>query len=213
MGELAARESRTARPTFEAVIRPRQALLRSAALSVALSAIPLVVALVLVSLPFRLWAALATIVLILAVFAVVLLVRLRIAFVGVNGTHVSVRSVLTPSRLVLRNSIDRIVLATVFTTSIERQTRELIALDHEGAALFRLDGSIWADASITDIAAALGVQLTELPKPLPLRELIRRYPSSRLWYERRSGIAASISLAVLLIAGVLAAELGVLLPL
>lgn len=212
MGELAARESRTARPIYDVVVRPRETLLRSAALSVTLSAIPLVVALVLVSLPFRLWAAMATVVLVLAVFAVVLFVRLRIAFVGVDNTHVTVRSVLTPNRRVLRNSIDRLVLATVYSMTVERQTRELIALDHMGNALFRLDGSVWADNSITGIAAALGVQLTELQKPMPLRDLIRRYPTSRVWYERRTGMAASISVAALLIAGALAAELASALP-
>ena len=55
------------RRAYELVVRPRSSLVRSTALSIVFSAVPLVVALVWVALPLRLWALVATAVVVLAV--------------------------------------------------------------------------------------------------------------------------------------------------
>ena len=51
---------------FDTVLRPRRSLVRSTALSIAFSAVPLAVALVWVSFPFRTWAVFAGIVVAMA---------------------------------------------------------------------------------------------------------------------------------------------------
>ncbi|WP_144763503.1 hypothetical protein [Curtobacterium sp. 9128] len=164
---------------YDVVIRPRPALVRSTALSIVFSAVPLAVALLWVSFPLRLWAAVATLVVVLAVLVGILFARLRAAFVGLSEDRVTVRGVLTPSRTVDVASVDAVVLATTFGGSVDRTTRELIALDAAGQHLFRMRADVWGDAGIDQVVDGLGVQVTELGRPLPAREFARRYPAGR----------------------------------
>lgn len=165
--------------TYDVVVRPRATLVRSTALSIVFSAVPLAVALVWMSFPLRLWAVVATLVVVIGGLVGLLFVRLRSAFVGLGPDRVTVRGVLTPRWTVARETVAGLVLATTFGSSVDRTTRELVALDADGTRLFRMRADVWDDDGLEQIVDGLGVQVTELGRPLSSREFARRYPAVR----------------------------------
>lgn len=160
--------------TYELVLRPRSSLVRSTALSIVFSAVPLVVALVWVALPLRLWALVATAVVVLAVVAGLASVRLRFAFVGIGTDAVAVRGLATPARTFPRSEVAGLVLGTTFGSSVDRTTRELVAVDATGARLFRMRADVWGEDAIDRVVETLGVQIRELRRPMPARDFARR---------------------------------------
>lgn len=205
MGETTAR----ARPVpagYDLVARPRTTLLRSTALSIAFSAAPLAVALMWVSLPPRLWAVVAFVVVVLALATTTVLVRLGTAFVGIGPQRFDLRRVVSPNVALDRSDVDRIVLATTHGGSVDRTTRELVALSASETVLFRMRSDLWDESTITRVANTFGVQITDIAKPMPIREFARRFPTGRAWYEGRRGLVAVGSIAGLFVVGVLVAE-------
>ncbi|MFS0731078.1 hypothetical protein ABC270_13510 [Curtobacterium sp. 1P10AnD] len=207
MGDMTAQAAVRPRVrTYDLVVRPRSALVRSTALSIAFSAVPLAVALVWVSFPFRLWALMAAIVVLLAVVVGAAVVRLGTAYVGVDATTVDVRGVLSASRRIPRDAVDRILLVETYGASVDRSVRELVAFAADGSHLFRLRGDVWGDAGLDRVVDELGVTVTEEPKPLSSREFARRWPSSRAWYERSRAFIVVGLLAALVVGGLLVVE-------
>jgi hypothetical protein len=212
LGETTAMARPMAATEYDLVVRPRAALLRSTALSVLFSAVPLAVALLWVSFPERLWALVATVAVVFLALTALLFVRFRAAFVGVGPRRFVLRGVLTPNVAVDRSIVDRIVLATTYGGSSDRTTRELLGLSATGEPVFRMRSVLWDDAEISRVAAMFDVQVTDLTKPMPLREFYRRYPGSRTWYERRNAMIAVGAIAVAAVALALIAETTGLLP-
>lgn len=207
MGDLTA--SATTRPrstAYDVVVRPRRSLVRSTILSVVFSAVPLAVALVWVSLPLRLWPAVASVVILSAVVVGIVFVRLRTAFVGVDPDRVTVHGVVTPNRRFGRDRVHSVVLATTYGSIVERTSRELVAFDAEGAPLFRLRADVWGDAGLDRVVDALGVGVSGDARPVSAREFARRYPASRAWYEQRAAYVVVGALAVLTVVGLLVVE-------
>lgn len=205
MGDTTARAT-PVRTGYELVVRPRAALLRTTALSVVFSAVPLGVALVWVALPPSLLALVATVIVALALVTGGVFVRLRIAFVGVGSERVEVRNVLRPRVVVDRRAIDRVVLATTIGSGVDRTTREFLALASDGTPLVRLRGDLWDDADIARVVGALGVQVTEIAKPMSVREFHRRFPTIHAWYEGRRGFVTVGVVAGLFVLSALVAE-------
>ena len=189
---------------FDLVVRPRRSLVRSTLLSVVFSAVPLAVALVWVSVPLRLWTLLASIVVVLAVVIGIVFVRLGTAYVGVDALGVTLRGVLAPNRRVTRDRIAKLVLATTYCSAVDRSSRELVALDERGRHAFRMRADVWGDAGLDQVVEALGVQVSEDPRPVSARAFAKQHPTSRSWYEQRGtylvvGIVAAVALTVLVL--------------
>ncbi|MET3636895.1 hypothetical protein [Curtobacterium oceanosedimentum] len=193
-------------PVYDVVLRPRRSLVRSTVLSVVCSAVPLAVALVWVSLPERWWALVAGLVVALAVALGVLFVRLGQAFLGIDADVVVLNAVLSPDRRVARARIDRLVIAPTYATSPDRTARELLAFDADGAHLFRLRGDVWGDGALDRVVEVLGVPVEHERRPVHVREVARRWPTSRTWYERRGGVLLVAVAAACIVAGLLAVE-------
>ncbi|WP_022904087.1 hypothetical protein [Curtobacterium sp. B8] len=207
MGDMTAQA--TVRPrarTYDLVVRPRSALVRSTALSIVFSAVPLAVALVWVSFPFRLWALMASIVVLLAVVVGTAVVRLGTAYVGVDARAVDVHGVVTGNRRIPRDDIDRVLLVETFGASVERTVRELVAFASDGSHLFRMRADVWGDAGLDRVVDELGVTVSEAPRPISAREFARRFPSSRAWYERSRAVLVVGAVAVLVVGGLLVVE-------
>ncbi|ROS76267.1 hypothetical protein EDF24_1852 [Curtobacterium sp. PhB130] len=165
--------------TYDVVLRPRAALVRSTALSIVFSAVPLAVALVWMSFPLRLWALVASVVVVIAIVVGVVFVRLRSAFVGLGPDGVTVRGVVAARRTFSREQVSSIVLATTFGSSVDRTARELVAFDADEHVLFRMRGDVWGDQGLDRVVDALGVQVTEITRPMPARDFARRYLPGR----------------------------------
>ncbi len=207
MGDMTAQA--TVRPrarAYDLVVRPRSALVRSTALSIVFSAVPLAVALVWVSFPFRLWALMASIVVVLAGVVGAAVVRLGTAYVGIDARSIDVRGVFTPLRRVPRDQVDRVLLVETHGASVERPVRELVAFAEDGTHLFRMRGDVWGDSGLARVVDELDVTVIEEPHPLSAREFARRWPASRAWYERSRGIVVIGLLAVLVVGGLLLVE-------
>lgn len=174
MGDATVPPTARSSSTYDLVLRPRPSIVRSTALSVVFSAVPLVVALVWVSFPVRTLAVLVTAVVVLAAVVGLAFVRLRFAFVGVGPQIVTVRGLVTPARTVPRADVAGLVLGTTFGSSVDRTTRELVALDADGSRLFRMRADVWGDDAIDEVVDALGVQIDELRRPMPARDFARR---------------------------------------
>jgi hypothetical protein len=207
MGETTVPAALPVRPAvFDTVLRPRRSLVRSTALSIAFSAVPLAVALVWVSFPFRTWAVFAGIVVAMAAAVGVVFVRLHTAFIGIDDDSLTIRGVLTAHRRIPRDRVHSLVLATTFGSSADRTVRELVAFDRTGTHLFRLRADVWGDDGLDRIVDALGVQVVEEPRPVSARTFAKRYPTSRAWYEQRSAFLLVGGLVVLVVGGLLAVE-------
>ncbi|MCS6566050.1 MULTISPECIES: hypothetical protein [Curtobacterium] len=191
---------------FDTVLRPRRSLVRSTALSIAFSAVPLAVALVWVSFPFRTWAVFAGIVVAMAAAVGVVFVRLHTAFIGIDDDGVTIRGVLTAHRRIPRDRVHSLVLATTFGSSVDRTVRELVAFDRIGTHLFRLRADVWGDDGLDRVVDALGVQVVEDARPVSVRTFAKRYPTSRAWYEQRAAFLLVGGLVVLVVGGLLAVE-------
>lgn len=207
MGDLTAQATtRLGTTGYDVVLRPRRSLVRSTGLSIAFSAVPLAVALVWVSLPMQLWTLVAGVVIALAVVAAVVCVRLGTAYIGVDPDSVVIRGVVTPNRRIARDRVHSLVLATVHGSSVDRSSRELVAFDADGEHLFRLRADVWGDDGLDRVVEALGVQVTEEPRPVSARDFARRYPTSRAWYEQRGTYLVVGSLAAVVVGGLLLLE-------
>lgn len=193
-------------PVYDVLLRPRRSLVRSTALSVACSAVPLAVALVWVSLPVRWWALVATLVVVLGVLVSALFVRLGQAYLGIDAGSVALHAVLTPSRRIDRARVDRLVVATTYGASADRTARELMAFDAEGRHLFRVRSDVWGEPAIDRVLETLDVPVDHERRPVHVRELARRWPASRTWYERRAGVLVVALATVCVVAGLLAVE-------
>jgi hypothetical protein len=191
---------------FDVVLRPRRSLVRSTALSIVFSAVPLAVALVWVSFPFRTWAVVAGLVVAMAVAVGVVFARLRSAYIGIDDDGVTVRGVVTPHRRIPRDRVHRLAVATTYGSSVDRTVRELVAFDVAGAHLFRIRADVWGDDGLERVVEALGVQVAEEPRPVTARAFAKRYPSSRAWYELRSAYLVVGGLAAVVVGGLLALE-------
>jgi hypothetical protein len=195
----------------DVVVRPRAALLRSTALSILFSVVPLTVALVWVSFPLRIWAVVASVVAVLAVVAVVVYVRFRTAYAGIGSDDVEVRGILTPSVRIDRASVHRVVIATTFGASVDRTTRHLLVLSDSGRTLLRMRSVLWDDSAIHRVAEGLDAQVTELRTPVSLREFHRRYPGSRAWYERTGPLVTIGTATVAVVAlAIIAEDMGLI---
>lgn len=179
MGETTAPATARTATTYDVVLRPRAAIVRSTVLSIVFSAVPLAVALVWVSFPLQLWALVASVVVVIAVVVGIVFVRLRAAFVGVGTTGLTVRGIVTSTRTFPPGELTSIVLATTFGSSVDRTTRELVALGADGRRLLRMRADVWGDAALDQVVDALGVQVTELRRPMPARDFARRYLPGR----------------------------------
>ncbi|ROP64215.1 hypothetical protein [Curtobacterium sp. PhB115] len=191
---------------FDVVLRPRRSLVRSTALSIVFSAVPLAVALVWVSFPLRIWAVVATVVVVLAVAVGVTFVRLSTAYIGIDHDGITIRGVVTAHRRIPRARVHSLVLATTFGSSVDRTMRELVAFDETGAHLFRIRADVWGDDGLERVVDALGVQVSDDPRPVSARAFARRYPASRAWYEQRFAYLAVGGFAVVLVAALLLVE-------
>lgn len=174
MGDTTAPATTGTAATWDVVLRPRSALVRSTALSIVFSAVPLAVALVWVSVPMRLWALVATVVVVVAVAIGVVFVRLRFAFVGINADAVSIRGLASRAKTLPRGAVAGLVLGTTFGSSVDRTNRELVALDADGDRLFRMRADVWGEEALDQVVETLGVQLTELHRPMSARDFARR---------------------------------------
>lgn len=125
MGDTTVPAAVPVRPAvFDTVLRPRRSLVRSTALSIAFSAVPLAVALVWVSFPFRTWAVFAGAVVAMAAAVGIVFVRLHTAFIGIDDAGLTIRGVLTAHRRIPRDRVHSLVLATTFGSSVDRTVRE-----------------------------------------------------------------------------------------
>ncbi len=212
MGDTTARATVLAMHEYDTVVRPRTSLVRSTALSILFSVVPVGVAMTWMSVTPRAWAVLVVVVLVLALAVSTAAVRLRAAFVGVEGGVVTVRGVLSRERSFARAHLAELVIATTHGLSVDRTRRELVALDQGGTPLFRVRGDVWGEDGLDRVVAALELPTSEMTKPMSMREFVRRWPGSRAWYEHPRGWAALAGVAGLVVLGLQLACVTGLLP-
>jgi hypothetical protein len=212
VGDTTARATVLAMHEYDTVVRPRTSLVRSTALSILFSVVPVGVAMTWMSVTPRAWAVLVVVVLVLALAVSTAAVRLRAAFVGVEGGVVTVRGVLSRERSFARAHVAELVVATTHGLSVDRTRRELVALDQGGTPLFRVRGDVWGEDGLDRVVAALDLPTSEMTKPMSMREFIRRWPGSRAWYEHPRGWAALAGVAGLVVLGLQLACVTGLLP-
>lgn len=205
MGDMTAQAAIRPRPqTWDLVVRPRTALVRSTVLSIVFSAVPLAVALVWVSFPFRLWALMATVVAVLAVVVGAVAVRIGTAYVGVDATSVAVHGVLSRTKQLDRACVDRVVL--VERAALDHSVRELLAFAEDGTYLFRMRSDVWGRSGQDRVVEELGTTVLQEPRALSAREIAERWPTSRAWFERRGPVIGVGLAAVVLVGALLAVE-------
>jgi hypothetical protein len=193
----------------DVVIRPRAALVRSTALSIGFSAVPIAVAVIWVAVPHGPWLVVTAVVGLFVAAVSAVFLRLRASFVAVDPDRVAIRGVLSARRSFSRSQVHELVLAATQGAVVDRTSRELVAVDVHGDALFRMRGEVWGDDGIDRLADTLDVRTTRLDRPMSARELTRRWPGIRAWYERPRAFLVVGAVTALALGGLLvAAALG-----
>jgi hypothetical protein len=200
VGETTARATPLDTSTAETVVRPRQALVRSTAMSIVFSALPIAVAVVYVAVPTNRWLLVGMAAVLLGATVLAAFLRLRASVVAVHADRVTVRCAVTGSRTVPRSYVHEVVLVTTHGSVAERTSRELVALDLAGRALFRVRADVWGDDGVERLVDALDVRTTRLLRPMSKREFARRWPGVQTWFEQ--------PLALVLLGGAAAATVG-----
>ncbi|GAA1494694.1 hypothetical protein [Curtobacterium herbarum] len=206
MGATTARATPLDTSTADVVIRPRAALVRSTALSIGFSAVPIAVAVVWVAVPNGPWLVVGGVVGLFTAAVLAVFLRLRSSFVALDPDRVTIRGILSARRSFFRSQVHEIVLAVTHGAAVDRTSRELVAVDAAGDPLFRMRGEVWGDDGIDRLVDVLDVRTTRLPRPMSSREFARRWPGIRAWYERPRAYVLVGGVTVLLVAGLLIAE-------
>jgi hypothetical protein len=206
VGDTTARATPLDTSTAEELVRPRAALIRSTGLSIVFSALPIAVAVVWSAVPSGLGLVVAAVVVLLTAAVVAAYLRLRTSFVAVHPDHVTIRGVLSGTRTFARAGVHELLLVTRHGATAERASRDVVALDAAGEAVFRVRGDVWGDDGVTRLVERLDVRTDRLPGSMSAREFSRRWPRLRHWYERPSAAVFVGGAAVLTVGGLLVAE-------
>ncbi|PZE85057.1 hypothetical protein [Curtobacterium sp. MCBD17_032] len=206
MGDTTARATPLDTSTAEELVGPRAALVRSTGLSIGFSALPIAVAVVWSAVPTGLGLLVAAVVLLLAATVLAAYLRLRTAFVAVHPDSITIRGVLTGTRTFARPRVHRLLLVTRHGASTERASRDVVALDAAGEALFRIRGDVWGDDGVERLVDRLDLRTDRLDGSMSTREFARRWPRLRHWYERPAAMLLVGGAAVLAVGGLLVAE-------
>jgi len=206
VGATTARATPLDTSTADVVIRPRAALVRSTALSIGFSAVPIAVAVVWVAVPNGPWLVVGAVVGLFTLAVLVAFLRLRSSFVAVDPDRVAIRGVLSARRSFARAQVHEVVLAATHGAAVDRTSRELVAFDANGETLFRMRGEVWGDDGIDRLVDTLDVRTTRLARPMSTREFTRRWPGIRAWYERPRAYVLVGGVTALAVGGLLVAE-------
>ncbi|PZE59316.1 hypothetical protein DEJ24_08630 [Curtobacterium sp. MCPF17_001] len=180
--------------------------MRSTALSMGFSAVPIAVAVVWVAVPNGPWLVVSAVVGIFTVAVLTVFLRLRSSFVAVDPERVAIRGVLSPRRSWFRSQVHEVVLAATHGPAVDRTSRELVAFDANGDTLFRMRGEVWGDDGIDRLVDTLDVRTTQLARPMSTREFTRRWPGIRAWYEQPRAYVFVGGVTALAVGGLLVAE-------
>ncbi|WP_146243236.1 hypothetical protein [Curtobacterium sp. MCBD17_021] len=206
MGDMTARATPLDTRTAEELVRPRASLVRSTGLSIVFSALPIAVAVVWSAVPTGLWLVVAAVVLVLTAAVLVAYLRLRSSYIAVHPDRVTIRGVLSGTHTFARSRVHELVLVTRHGVSADRTSRDVVALDTAGEAMFRIRGDVWGEAGVDRLVDRLDVRTSRVAKAMSAREFQRRWPRLRAWYEQPVAMVLVGGAAVLTVGGLLVAE-------
>jgi hypothetical protein len=192
---------------YELVVRPRASLVRTAVTSAVASLVPVLVALLLLSRPAGQLAAVLGVTGLVVVACLLAWLRFRAVFAGVTAEHLVKRPFDGRLARVDRADVQEVVVASTFRGQSTETVTQLLALSADGGCLVRLRGTFWSDDALESVAEALGVPVVHVPRPVPLGEFYRSWPTCRRWYEGRRWVTALVALGGAGVAGLLLAVL------
>lgn len=143
----------------------------------------------------------AVVVATLAVVLAGLFVYFRMTRIVVTVSHVVRTDILRRRRSIPRGEIERVVMVRNYISGGSKQDFAAV-LNRGGHRILKLDGHLWSEASIQQVADALNVPVEERDAGKEgIKELRKEYPWIVSWVEAHP-ILLAVLITVLLIAGI-----------
>jgi hypothetical protein len=132
----------------------------------------------------------------------------RSIWVAVSATHVSERGFLGKTTHTPLPDVHSVVLAFTYSGSSSEVLPQLLIRNASDRRILRLRGLFWTEASMQEVAAAVGIPLTHAPEPITSAQFFDRYSGGAYWFENRPVLA--IGGIVIILAGCVAFVLGLM---
>jgi hypothetical protein len=109
--------------------------------------------------------------------------------VEVSATHVTERGFFGKTTHTPLSAARSVVLAFTYGGSSNEALPQLLILDASGRRILRLRGLFWSEASMRELAAAVGIPLSLAPEPITSAQFFDLYSGVAYWFENRPTLA------------------------
>ncbi|MES2171368.1 MAG: hypothetical protein V4479_11705 [Actinomycetota bacterium] len=192
---------------YQLLLRPKIDLVRTAAVSTLLIAIPVFGALFFLGLHNGTWALpIAGMALTLAV-CVIGFALFRATFIGVTATTIEERGFWGGRITSPRSAIASVALASVYSWGLSEPTNQLIVRDSRGSRLLRMRGGYWSIDAMRSVIASLDVTPTLPSEAMSRKEFFDSFPGAAYWFERNRWLFWALVALLAIIGALLVLEL------
>lgn len=197
--------------TAPVAVRPRRALVRTGALSLAVAMVPLTAAVRVATVSGGNWGLLVGMQIAALVLALAATLRWRMLETRVDERGLHGNGFLSPMLHVPPERIAAVYLVDTYVASGDI-VRQLLVTDAEGRRLFRRRGTYWGADALDRIAYALPVPVEVIDDPVSIRAFWRAHPSASYWFEDSPLVRSLVAGGVVLLALGLAAGTLAMMP-
>ncbi len=171
------------------VVRPRRRLLRDGLLATALVLIALAAPLLLFAVPNGTGPLVAVAVVVVVVLCVLGALDFARARITIGGGMLDKRVFLSRTRSIPLERVSLVHVLFVYPSGSTTAVPQLLAVDADGARLFRMRGQYWSRVAIDRVAAAVRAPVVVAEEPLTVDEFHEQWPQAAYWYENRPVLA------------------------
>lgn len=191
-------------PRADFVVHPKAKLNRLGVLTFVVTIVPLFAVLYWYTAALDVWRVLLAIQLVIAIGCTGAFFRQRRVFTAVSHTHLSGNGIFSATSTVPLDEIERIVMVDVYRNHPNETTTQFLAVGERNRALFRMRGQFWNESDLAAAAAATGKPVHREKSAITEEEFFTDYPGSAYWFEKRTGAAVVVIVAILAVGGIAA---------
>jgi hypothetical protein len=182
------------------VVRPRRRLLRDGLLAIGLVLAALAAPLLLFAVPNGTGPVVIAAVVIVVVLCALGALDFARASITIRGGMLDKRVFLSRTRRIPLERVSLVHLLHVYPSGSTTAVPQLLAVDADGARLFRMRGQYWSRAAIDRVAAAVHAPIVVAEESLTVAEFHDEWPQAAYWYENRPVLAGVGFAGVLVVA-------------
>jgi hypothetical protein len=178
-------------------IKPRRAALYSGLILTLVVPLPILGTLIGLGVSNGSWPAAAVGELLCLVVALTGFWLFRSIWVEVSATHITERGLFRKTTRTPLSEVRSVVLAFTYNGSSNEVLPQLLIRDERDLRILRLRGLFWTEASMREVADAVGIPLCLAPEPLTSAQFFELYAGVAYWFENRRTLAIGGILIIL----------------